>query len=196
MDAILGLVGKDFTIIAADRNSARSIIVFQNEEDKIMHLDSHKILGVGGDAADCVQEPQYFQKNLSLYHLKHGVKLSTHGAANYMRGEKSAKLRKGMAQVDMLLGGYDEDVGPSLYFIDYLASMQQVKYGAHGYAGFFCNGLLDALWKPNMTEAEALQALETCFKEIETRFLVHMPNFLIKVVNKDGIKVVERLGGK
>lgn len=114
MDAIIGFVGGDFTLIAADMNAGRSIMVFQKNEDKIMQLDSHKLLGLGGDPADTVQEPEYFQKNMNLYALKYGNKLTTHAAANYMRGEKSAKLRKGMAQVDMLLGGFDEGVGPSL----------------------------------------------------------------------------------
>lgn len=39
----------------------------------------------------------------------------------------------------MLLVGYDEGVGPSFYFLDYLASMQKLDYGSHGYGGFFCN---------------------------------------------------------
>ena len=138
--------------------------------DKIMQLDSHKLLGVGGDPADCVQEPQYFQKNISLNYYKHGNPLSTHAVANYMRGEKSANLRKGMAQVDMLLVGYDEGVGPSLYFLDYLASMQKLDKGAHGYCGFFVNSLLDAHWKPGMTVDEGLQLMALCAAEMKRRF--------------------------
>ena len=113
-DAIIGFVGKDFTMLATDRNAGRSIMVFKQDADKIMELDSHKLLGLGGDSADCVQEPEYFQKNINLNYYRNGVPLSTHAVANYMRGEKSAKLRKGMALVDMLLAGYDEGVGPSL----------------------------------------------------------------------------------
>jgi len=192
MDAIIGFVGGDFTLIAADMNAGRSIMVFQKNEDKIMQLDSHKLLGLGGDPADTVQEPEYFQKNMNLYALKYGNKLTTHAAANYMRGEKSAKLRKGMAQVDMLLGGFDEGVGPSLYFIDYLASMQKIDKGAHGYAGFFCNSLLDAHWKPGMTEAEGLALIDLCIAEMKRRFMIAMPNFMIKVVDKNGTRIVRR----
>merc|ERR1719253_427982 len=111
-----------------------------------------------------------------------------------MRGEKSAKLRKGMTQVDMLLCGYDDDVGPSLYFIDYLASCQKLDKGAHGYAGFFVNSLMDTHWKPGMTLSEALDLLEMCFAEIQKRFMVSMPNFIIKVVDKDGVRIVDRKG--
>jgi len=192
MDCLIGFVGADFALVAADRNSARSIMVYSQEEDKIRELDSHKLLGVGGEASDCIQEPDYFQKNLALYALRNGVSLSTHAAANYIRGEKSHNLRRRMSVVDALLAGYDDDVGPSLYFLDYLASCQKLDKAAHGYAGFFVNSLLDTHWKPGLTESEALDLLELCFAEIQKRFMVSMPNFLIKVVDKNGTRVVER----
>ena len=171
-DAIIGFVGADFTMLATDMNAGRSIMVLNKEADKIWHLDSHKLLGVGGDPADCVQEPEYFKKNVALSYYKNGVPLSTHAVANYMRGEKSANLRKGMKAVDMLLAGYDEGVGPSLYFIDYLASMQKLDKGAHGYCGFFCNSLLDAHWKPGMTVDEGLSLLQLCAAEMKRRFAI------------------------
>ena len=93
MDCVIGFTGKDFTLIGADQNAGRSIMVFQQDLDKIMHLDSHKLLGVAGDPADTVFEPQYLQKNVELYRLRNGVKLSTHATANYIRGEKAANLR-------------------------------------------------------------------------------------------------------
>ena len=190
-DAIIGFVGADYAMIATDMNAGRSIIVFNHEEDKIRELDSHKLLGVGGDPADCVQEPDFFKKNLALNYYRNGVPLSTHAVANYMRGEKSANLRRGMKVVDMLLAGYDEGVGPSLYFIDYLASMQKLDKGAHGYAGFFCNSLLDAHWKPGMTVDEGLALMAMCATELKRRFAIHFPNWKVKVVDKDGTRVVQ-----
>ena len=117
--------------------------------------------------------------------------MSTHAVAHYMRGEKSANLRRGMKVVDMLLAGYDEDVGPSLYFLDYLASMQKLDKGAHGYCGFFVNSLLDAHWKPNMTLEEGLQLMVLCTDEMKRRFSISMPKWMVKVVDKNGTRVVE-----
>eukprot|EP00965_Chrysotila_dentata_P073437 2425673-Pleurochrysis_carterae.AAC.3 len=151
MDCLIGFVGKDFAIVAADMNAARSIMVYSQDEDKILKLDSHKLLAVGGDAADCIQEPDFFKKNMDLYAMRNGVPLSTHAAANYMRGEKSYNLRRRMSQVDMLLAGYDKDVGPSLYFIDYLASMQKLDKASHGYGGFFVNRRVRARPFPETT---------------------------------------------
>merc|ERR1719399_835948 len=167
MDCLIGFTGKGFAILAADGNAARSIMV-------------------------CSQEPDYFKKNMDLYLMRNGVPLTTQAAANYMRGEKSYNLRRQMSVVDMLLAGYDEADGPSLYFLDYLASMQKLDKAAHGYGGFFVNSLLDAHWRPDLSEAEALDLLECCFAEIQKRFMVAMPKFTIKVVDANGVRVLER----
>jgi len=190
-DAIIGFVGADYAMIATDCNNGRSIMVMNHDADKIMELDSHKLLGVGGDPADCVQEPEFFKKNVSLNYYRNGVPLSTHAVANYMRGEKSANLRKGMKVVDMLLAGYDEGVGPSLYFCDYLAPMQKLNKGAHGYCGFFVNSLLDAHWKPGMTVDEGLAIMGLCAREMTVRFTIAMPKWKIKIVDKNGIRELE-----
>lgn len=90
----------------------------------------------------------------------------------------------------MLLGGYDSLTGPSLYFMDYLASFSKVDFGAHGYAANFILSVFDRDWKPNMTVEEALAVVKNCIHELHTRFLISQPNFFIKVVDKDGIRIV------
>ena len=36
-----------------------------------------------------------------------------------------------------------------------------------------------------------MEIINKCIAELQTRFLVHMPKFLIKIVDKDGIRVIE-----
>ena len=49
--------------------------------------------------------------------------------------------------VNMLIAGHDETDGPSLYFMDYLASLQEVPYAAHGYGAYFTLSVLDRYYK-------------------------------------------------
>jgi hypothetical protein len=46
---------------------------------------------------------------------------------------------------------------PSLYFIDYMASMQKCDFGAHGYGGYFIYSTFDRYWKKDMTQDEAME---------------------------------------
>jgi 20S proteasome subunit beta 4 len=100
-------------------------------------------------------------------------------------------LRKGPYQTNILLAGYDENAGTDLYWMDYLGNMSKVKFGAHGYAGAFISSVFDREYKENMTEEEGVEVIKKCIHELKSRFLISQPNFMVKVVSKDGIKTVE-----
>ena len=53
-----------------------------------------------------------------------------------------ADIVQGPYNVFMLLAGYDEGEGPSLYFMDYLATMHKMNTAGHGYGGMFTKSLV------------------------------------------------------
>ena len=111
-----------------------------------------------GAQADTVCFTEYVQKNMALYEITNGIKLSTPAAASFVRNELAVALRKGPYQTNLLLGGFDESTGASLYYLDYLASSNKVNYGCHGHVSSFVLSIFDREWKPNMSEAEGLPA--------------------------------------
>ena len=48
--------------------------------------------------------------------------------------------------VNLLMAGYDKTEGPSLFFMDYLASMNKCPFAAHGYGAFFSLAILDRFY--------------------------------------------------
>lgn len=137
---------------------------------------------------------RYISKNLKLYELSNdGLKLSTHAQANFCRGELAKALRKGPFQVNVILGGYDAKVptGGSLYVMDYLGSCTKANYGAQGYASNFCLSIMDRDWKEGQTEEEAVQIVEKCIRELQMRFLINQSNFIIKVIDKEGLRTLK-----
>lgn len=52
--------------------------------------------------------------------------------------------------VNLLMGGYDKENGPELYFMDYLASSVKVPFAAHGYGGFLSVSIMDRYHKPGV----------------------------------------------
>ncbi|KAH0882986.1 hypothetical protein HID58_059082 [Brassica napus] len=73
MECVFGLVGNGFAIVAADTSAVHSILVHKNNEDKIMLLDSHKLIAASGEPGDRVQFTEYVQKNVSLYQFRNGI---------------------------------------------------------------------------------------------------------------------------
>ncbi|GJN23654.1 hypothetical protein PR202_gb11320 [Eleusine coracana subsp. coracana] len=192
MECVIGVVGRDFAVVAADTSAVQSILVHKTDEDKVMVLDSHKLMGASGEPGDRVQFTEYIQKNLHLYQFRNTIPLSTAATANFTRGELATALRRNPYMVNVILAGYDKDVGASMYYIDYIATLHKIDKGAFGYGSYFCLSLMDKLYHPDMTVEEAVDLVDKCIKEIRLRLVVAPQNFVIKVVDKDGAKVYAR----
>lgn len=181
-------------ILAADQtNAAYGVLVYQSNLDKIAELTSHSAMAVSGPNSDLVNFTEYIQKNLQLYELRNdGTKLSISAQANYCRNELATALRKGPFQVNTLLGGYDTTKKTqALYWLDYLGTLQQVKYGCQGVATNFCLSIMDRAYRVGLTEEQALTIIKKCIKETQKRFLPSQPNFIIKCIDANGVRTLE-----
>nr|VDC71775.1 unnamed protein product [Brassica rapa] len=202
MECVFGLVGKGFAIVAADTSAVHSILLHKNNEDKIMLLDSHKLVAASGEPGDRVQFTEYVQKNVSLYKFRNGIPLTTAAAAKFTRGELATALRKvcyffgsllrlmiaNPYSVNILMAGYDEESGASLYYIDYIATLHKVDKGAFGYGSYFSLSTMDRHYREDMSVEEAIELVDKCILEIRSRLVVAPPNFVIKIVDKDGAR--------
>jgi len=196
MDSLIGFVGADYVLLMSDTSQARSILKLKATEDKIMVLEQNKAVAHAGPQGDRENFVQYLQKNLALYRFRTGQSLTTDAAANFARTELSKALRRNPYQVNLLMGGFDEGVGPSLYYIDYLGSMHQMPFGAHGYASNFVLGMFDRYYKPGLSLEDGLKLADLCIQELQTRFLIAQTTFAIKIVNKEGVKVIRDASAK
>jgi len=82
-----------------------------------------------------------------------GYRMSGHAAAHFIRREMADSLREHPWQVNLLLGSVDDNKA-GLYFIDYLGSLAEPKFCAHGYGMHFILGLLDSEYREDMTMEE------------------------------------------
>lgn len=190
MDTVFGIKGKDFALLAADSSASRSIVRFSDSEDKILSVDSHAMMGIAGPVADRENFGEFIQRNVAFYSFKNGVKLSTEALANYTRGKLAEALRKGPFQTNIVLAGHDQE-GPSIFFMDYLASLHKVNTAAQGYGAYFLYGLLDRTYKENMSVEEAVAIAKSCIQELQARFVMGLPKFSVKIVDAQGIRSID-----
>jgi len=189
MDAVIGIQGNGFVVIATDTMAVRSIQVLKTDVEKIYQLDTTKMMGAAGPVGDRTQFCEYIQKNLALYSLRNGYELTCHAAMNFTRNELATALRKGPYQVDLLMGGVDAK-GASLYHMDYLGSAHKVPYSSLGYGGYFAMSVLDRYCHDNMTLEQAVDVIKKVIAELQLRFMVNLPNFQAKVADANGIREV------
>merc|ERR1711991_931399 len=111
MDSCIALKGKGFIIMAADMNHGRSITTQLTDEDKILQVDSEKLINcVELDPGDRANFLEFVQKNLHLHEYRTGKKLSISATASWVRRQMADYLRSRTPfRVNMLLGGLQPD---------------------------------------------------------------------------------------
>ncbi|CAG8582977.1 2203_t:CDS:2 [Ambispora leptoticha] len=193
MECLFGFVGKDFVLTVADATSIQSILVMKNTEDKSRDLNKHVLMLYSGEPGDTVQFAEYIQRNVRFYEIKNGIELSPQAASKFTRRQlaESMRSRKPYA-VNLLIAGYDvKTESGRLYWIDYLGSLVELPFAAHGYGMFFVMSLFDRYYYPQIPLDEAKVLVKKCIDELKTRFLVNMANFKVKISNKDGIQEIK-----
>lgn len=96
----------------------------------------------------------------------------------------------------MIVGGYDHaNKKAELFFIDYLASISELPYCAHGYGGYFVLSTMDSRYRPDMPLEEGITLLKLCIQEISKRFLCNLPLFKVKIIDKDGVRQLPTIRG-
>jgi 20S proteasome alpha/beta subunit len=88
-----------------------------------------------------------------------------------------------------VLAGYDDKDGVALYYLDYMAALAKVNFGAHGYCANFILSVFDREWKEGLSLEEGKDVARKCIHELRTRFMISQPNWIIKVVDKNGTRV-------
>ncbi|KAK4041686.1 nucleophile aminohydrolase [Parachaetomium inaequale] len=190
MEVLLGITGKDFTLIAASKAAMRGATILKAADDKTRQLNKHTLMAFSGEAGDTVQFAEYIQANAQLYSMRNETDLSPSALANFVRGELASSLRSRKPyNVNLLLGGVDPITHkPSLYWLDYLASLAPVPYAAHGYAQYYCLSLLDKHHQPDITLERGMELLKLCSDELKRRLPIDFKGMVVKAVTADGIK--------
>ncbi|KAK9702444.1 Proteasome subunit [Popillia japonica] len=197
MECIIGIKFNDFVLIAADMTNAHSIIVMKTDENKLYQLSNNIVMAISGEKGDTTQFAEYIAKNIQLYKMRNGYELSPTAAANFTRRNLAEALRSRNAyHVNLMLAGHDKQEGPQLYFMDYLASLANVKYAAHGYGGFFSLSIIDRYYLPNLTREAGYELMKKCVKEVHERLIVNLPNFKVQMIDENGIHTLPDITAK
>ncbi|XP_028787533.1 proteasome subunit beta type-2-A-like [Neltuma alba] len=135
-ECIFGLIGNGFAIVAADASTGYRFVDCNTSVDKITARDRSLLFDI--------RFTNYIQKKLAPSRSCNGTPLTTADATDFIRGELATDLRKVSHRVNMLLAGYDEETGPSLYHIDHTASLNKVEKGAFGNDSYFSLSIMDS----------------------------------------------------
>ncbi|GAA5969906.1 hypothetical protein JCM21900_004188 [Sporobolomyces salmonicolor] len=193
MEVSFGITGRDYVLLASDTSANRSIVRMKSTEDKQRVVGKHLVMAYSGEPGDTLQFAEYVERNLRLYQIRNHLPLRPPSAASWVRTQLAQSLRSRKPySVNLLLGGFDPtSSSPSLYWIDYLGTLGEVPYAAHGYGAYFALSTMDRWHNPEGTFEEGMELLRKCVNELEKRFIVNLGEFTVRVADKDGVRLVD-----
>ncbi|BCW84440.1 proteasome subunit beta [Arthrobacter sp. NicSoilE8] len=147
-------------LMAGDRRATMGNVIASRHIEKVFPADQYSVLGIAGTAGLAIDITRLFQVELEHYEKIEGTLLSLVGKANRLgamiRGNLPMAMQ-GMAVIP-LFAGFDHGSATGRLFSYDLTGGRYEEYEHHsvGSGSVFARGALKKLWRPNLSEDEAV----------------------------------------
>lgn len=187
----IGLLFKDGVMLAADRR-VTSYHIEADNFTKLFEVSKNAVATIAGQAASAQLFMRVLKSEVKLLELKNERQARINEIAMILNSFQYGGIRSG-ALVSVILGGYDEKNKASLYDLGFDGTIVPHEgYITNGSGSVYLKGVLDNYFKKDMSEKEALDLIDKCFKASFKNDNASGGGYIVKVVTKDGVKEVER----
>jgi len=188
----IGITFKNGLLIAADRR-VTSYKINSDSFTKVFELSNNIVSTVSGSASDAQRFMRVIKGELKLLSYKNERDPYVSECAMILNSMQYSSSRQMGSIVGLILGGYDEKNGISLFDLSPDGTIVSHNgYVTSGSGSIFVDGVLDVSYKENMSEKEVVELVEKCFKVSFKNDNASGGGFIAKIITKDGIKEVAR----
>jgi 20S proteasome subunit beta 5 len=143
-------------LMAVDSRASMGSYIGSNSVRKVVNLSKYMLGTIAGGAADC----SFWQRNLSLqcrmHELREGRRITTAAASKRLANTVYQYRGRGLS-MGIMIGGFDEATGPSLYYIDDDGTRLKGNLFSVGSGGTYAYGVVDREHRNDLTEDEAVE---------------------------------------
>jgi proteasome beta subunit len=144
----LGILGKDFVILAAERKATMGYLVASKHTKKILQLTEQAAMTIAGNVGDAQALERYVKAEIKLYELEESKRMNIKSMATLVANILYARSYYPY-YVQLLIGGYDS--APKLFSFDPSGSMVEEKdYFSTGSGSVMALGVLEDKYKEGM----------------------------------------------
>jgi len=188
----LGLICKDCIILAADRRMTAGSLISGKNMTKINKIADNVAVTIAGTVSDIMLLIKLIRAELKLREVRMSRKSSVKEAANLLSSYVYSNIRNfsvipGITH--FLLAGSD---GPKLRLYDIFAdgsAIEMDNYVSSGSGSIFVYGVLEANYKPNMSEKEGIELASQAVNAALQRDTGSGNGLDVWVIDKNGIRV-------
>lgn len=189
----VGLVCKDAVILAADRRVSAGYLVADKNIHKVKKISDYMAITMAGLVSDAQLFTKIIRAQLALLKIRKGKEPSVKEASNLLASLTYANIRRPSMVpgiVGFLLGGVDKS-GQALYAIGIDGSVTKSDdYRSDGSGSVVALGVLETLYKKDMTIEEGTKVIVKAINAAMQRDLATGNGIDVVVITKDGVKFV------
>jgi len=195
----IALICKDGVIMAADRKATAGFMIVDKKAQKIYQIARKMALTTSGTVSDIQLLTKLIKAELSLKKFRTEIEPSTQEASNLLAGMVFHNIRRfsvipGITH--FILAGHDRN-GFQVYDIFADGSVSKVDdYFSSGSGSVFALGVLDTLFKPDMSKKEAVELAKRAVNAALQRDAASGEGLDIILITSEGIEEVfsQKLG--
>ncbi len=150
-------------VMGGDRRATMGNVIAQRDIQKVFATDEYSCVGIAGTAGIAVEMTRLFQVEREHYEKIEGTTLSTDGKANRLaaliRGNLGMAMQ-GLAVVPLFAAFDLEREGGRIFAFDVTGNKNEERtFHSVGSGSTFARGSLKKLYRPGMSESEAVTAV-------------------------------------
>ncbi len=189
----VGLVCKDGIVLAADRRASAGYMVADKKSRKVIIINDDVAITTAGLVSDIQLLTKIIKAQLKLIEIRRAKKTTVKQAANLLGGLVYSNIRR-MSMVPgivgFILGGKDLS-GFHLYNLGVDGSITEVEdYATDGSGMQFATGVLESLYRKDMTVNEGIKLAVTAINTAIQRDIATGNGIDVVTITKDGAKLV------
>jgi len=159
---------KDCAILVADMRASMGTLVASDHAKKVHQLNDFSAMTIAGLVSDAQYIVDIMQAQIRLFELDRKRKPKISMIANLVKNMLYGQYRSFFPFfVQLMVGGWD-NLGSHIYSFDMAGSVSEDDWFSTGSGSPLAIGVLEAMYKANMTEKEgmelALKALKAAIK--------------------------------
>ena len=164
---IVGLVGRDYAILASDKQGTLGNLAYDLDTQKLYSLNKNNYVGLAGTLGDAQKVIRVMNAEIKLYETERNKTMSTKAIAtflsNYLNSNRYYPYFAGFVLV-----GYD--TAPHLFGTDSIGGFgEHREFSAIGSGSTFAIGVLDKGYDKEMSKEDAITLVSDSIKSSRKR---------------------------
>ena len=184
----VALVCKDGVVLGADKRATAGYVA-NKKILKIQKITENAAVTTAGAVSVIQLIAKYIRAEIRLKNLHVDRETKTKEIANMVSSMQFSMLRSG-AYASFLLGGFDNE-GASAYECEFDGTLMAIEdYATTGSGSMFALGVLEELYKPNMTVEEGMKVVQKALNAAMQRDIYSGNGIDVMTITKKGAQYV------